>query len=178
MDSIAPVSNQSSVTMRCDPWGPVLARLVFCSICGWIIFDNATTFEPWAPGTDWAGAVFGLGVIGAGLWGVIGWLTSSLTVDHAARRLRLDRFSLWARDEERPQVIPLDTIDAVVLTPQRRAQLLLPNRIELRLRNGEKVPVSTICSSMWGMAIQGKRLAEALGCRYEEQEEPDKKRDN
>ena len=28
---------------------------------------------------------------------------------------------------------------------------------------------------MRGMAIQGKRLAEALGCRYEEQEEPDKK---
>jgi hypothetical protein len=53
--------------------------------------------------------------------------------------------------------------------------LILPNRIELRLTEGEKVPVSTICSLMWGMAIQGKRLAEAIGCRYEEQEEPNKK---
>jgi hypothetical protein len=126
-------------------------------------------------GTDWAGALFGLGVIGAGLWGMIGWVASSLMVDHAARRLLLDRFSFWTQDNERPLVIPLDTIDAVVLTPQRRAQLLLPNRIELKLRDGKKVPVSTICSLMWGMAIQGKRLAEALGCRYEEQEEPDKK---
>jgi hypothetical protein len=175
MDSSAPVSRQSLVTMRCDPWGPVVARLAFCSICGWIIFDNATTFKPWAPGTDWAGALFGLGVIGAGLWGMIGWVASSLTIDYAARRLRLDRFSLWKQDDARPLVVPLDEIDAVVLTPQRRAQLLLPNRIELRLGDGKKVPVSTICSLMWGMAIQGKRLAKALDCRYEEQEKPDKK---
>ncbi len=175
MPSIAPVSSQSSVTMRCDPWGPVLACFVFCSICGWFLFNNATTFKPWAPGTDWTGALFGLGVIGAGLWGAIGWTASSLTVDHAARRLLLDRFSLWKQNDERPLVISVDMIDAVVLTPQRRAQLLLPDRIELRLRDGKKVPVSTICSLMWGMAIQGKRLAEALGCRYEEQEEPDKK---
>jgi hypothetical protein len=160
--------------MRCDPWGPVLARLVFCSICGWLLFDSATTFKPWAPNTDWAGALFGLGVIGAGLWGVVGWIASSLTIDYAARRLVLDRFSLW-RETTDPRIIALDAIDAVVLTPQRRAQLLLPNRIELRLKGGEKVPVSTICSLMWGMAIQGKRLAEAINCRYEEQEEPDKK---
>jgi len=175
MDSVAPVSNQTSVTMRCDPWGPVLARLIFCSICGAILFDNAISFKPWAPGTDWAGALFGLAVIGAGLWGVVGWLASSLTVDRASNRLLLNRFSLWAREGELPRLIPLDEIDAVVLTPQRRAQLLLPNRIELRLKDDEKVPVSTICSLMWGMAIQGKRLAEAINCRYEEQEEPDKK---
>jgi hypothetical protein len=175
MDSVAPVSSQSFVTMRCDPWGPVVVRLVFCSICGWILFDNATTFKPWASGNDWAGALFGLGVIGAGLWGVIGWLSSSLTVDHMSRRLLLDRFSLRKRDDEGPRIIPLDAIDAVVLTPQRRAQLLLPNRIELRLKAGEKVPVSTICSMMWGMAVQGKRLADAIDRRYEEQEEPDKK---
>jgi len=175
MDSVAPVSNQTSVTMRCDPWGPVIARLVFCSICGWLLFDNATSFKPWAPGTDWAGALFGLAVIGAGLWGVVGWLASSLMVDRASNRLLLNRFSLWTRDDEHPRPIPLDEIDAVVLTPQRRAQLLLPNRIELRLKDDEKVPVSTICSLMWGMAIQGKRLAEAINCRYEEQEEPDKK---
>ena len=175
MDSVAPVSSQTSVTMRCDPWGPVLARLIFCSICGAILFDNAISFKPWAPGTDWAGALFGLAVIGAGLWGVVGWLASSLTVDRASNRLLLNRFSLWAREGELPRLIPLDEIDAVVLTPQRRAQLLLPNRIELRLKDDEKVPVSTICSLMWGMAIQGKRLAEAINCRYEEQEEPDKK---
>jgi hypothetical protein len=175
MESIAPASGELSVTMRCDPWGPVLARLVFCSICGWLLFDNATTFKPWAPGTDWGGALFGLGVIGGGLWGVIGWAASSLTIDQEAGRLLLDRFSLWTQDSERPFVIPLDAIDAVVLTPQRRAQLLLPNRIELRLKDGKKVPVSTICSMMWGMAIQGRRLAETIHCRYEEQEEPDKK---
>jgi len=175
MDSVAPVSSQTSVTMRCDPWGPVITRLVFCSVCGWLLFDNATSFKPWAPGTDWAGALFGLAVIGVGIWGVIGWLASSLTVDRASNRLLLNRFSLWAREDEQPRLIPLDEIDAVVLTPQRRAQLLLPNRIELRLKDGEKVPVSTICSLMWGMAIQGKRLAEAINCRYEEQEEPDKK---
>jgi len=175
MDSVAPVSNQTSVTMRCDPWGPVITRLVFCSVCGWLLFDNATSFKPWAPGTDWAGALFGLAVIGAGLWGVVGWLASSLMVDRASNRLLLNRFSLWTRDDEHPRPIPLDEIDAVVLTPQRRAQLLLPNRIELRLKDDEKVPVSTICSLMWGMAIQGKRLAEAINCRYEEQEEPDKK---
>jgi hypothetical protein len=175
MDSITPVSSQASITMRCDPWGPVIARLVFCSVCGWLLFDNAVAFKAWAPGTDWGGALFGLGVIGAGIWGVIGWLASSLTVDRADSRLRLNRFSLWTRDDEQPRVIPLEAIDAVVLTPQRRAQLLLPNRIELRLKDGEKVPVSTICSQMWGMAIQGKRLAEAINCSYEEQEEPDKK---
>ena len=130
--------------MRCDPGGPVLARLVFCSICGWLLFDNAITFKPWAPGTDWAGALFGLGVIGAGLWGMIGWVASSLTVDHAARRLLLDRFSFWTRDNEQPLVIPLDTIDAVVLTPQRRAQLLLPNRVELNeAQRRQEGPVST-----------------------------------
>ena len=107
--------------------------------------------------------------------GVVGWLASSLMVDRASNRLLLNRFSLWTRDDEHPRPIPLDEIDAVVLTPQRRAQLLLPNRIELRLKDDEKVPVSTICSLMWGMAIQGKRLAEAINCRYEEQEEPDKK---
>jgi hypothetical protein len=176
MDSVAPASRQTFVRMRCDPWGPVLARLVFCSICGWFLFDNATTFKPWAPNTDWAGALFGLGVMGAGLWGAVGWLASSLTIDRAARQLALSRFSLWTRDGESPRIIPLEAIDAVVLTPQRRAQLLLPNRIELRLKDGEKVPISTICSLMWGMAIQGKRLAEAINCRYEEQEEPDKKR--
>jgi hypothetical protein len=87
----------------------------------------------------------------------------------------LDRFSLWRQTSD-PRVIALEAIDAVVLTPQRRAQLLLPNRIELRLKDGEKVPVSTICSLMSGMAIQGKRLAEAIDCRYEEQEAPDNKK--
>jgi hypothetical protein len=48
---------------------------------------------------------------------MIGWVASSLTVDHAARRLLLDRFSFWTRDNEQPLVIPLDTIDAAVLTP-------------------------------------------------------------
>ena len=152
-----------------------MARFVFCSICGWILFDNATTFKPWAFGTDWAGALFGLGVIGAGLWGVLGWLASSLTIDRPAQRLLLDRFSLWRQTAD-PRVIALEAIDAVVLTPQRRAQLLLPNRIELRLKDGEKVPVSTICSLMGGMAIQGKRLADAIDCRYEEQEAPDQKK--
>ncbi len=175
MDSAAPVSSRSIVTLRCDPWGPVLARLVFCSICGWLLFDNATTFKPWAPGTDWGGALFGLGVIGAGLWGVLGWLASSLMIDRPAQRLLLDRFSLWRQTPD-PRVIPLDAIDAVVLTPQRRAELLLPNRIELRLKDGEKVPVSTICSLMSGMAIQGKRLADAIDCRYEKQETPDQKK--
>ena len=175
MESVTSVARQSSVTMRCDPWGPVIARLVFCSVCGWILFNNATAFRPWAPDPNWIGALFGLGVIGAGIWGVVGWLASSLTVERSNRRLLLDRFNFWSTGQEEPRVIPLDTIDAVVLTPQRRAQLLLPNRIELRLKDGEKVPVSTICSMMWGMAIQGKRLAAAIGCRYEEQEEPDKK---
>ena len=102
-------------------------------------------------------------------------MASSLTVDHAARRLLLDRFSLWTQDIEQPLVIPLDTIDAVVLTPQRRAQLLLPNRVELRSSETARRSRLHHCSLMRGMAIQGKRLAEALGCRYEEQEEPDKK---
>ncbi len=152
MESVAPVSGQSCVTMRCDPWRPVLARLVFCTVCGGLLLDNATMFKPWAPGTDWAGLLFALAVIGAGLWGVVGWLASSLAIDRAAGRLILNRFSLWAQSTE-PRVIPIEVIEAVVLTPQRRAQLILPNRIELRLKGGEKVPVSTICSNMWGMAI-------------------------
>ena len=75
---------------------------------------------------------------------MIGWVASSLTVDHAARRLLLDRFSFWTQDNEQPLVIPLDTIDAVVLTPQRRAQLLLPNRVELNeAQRRQEGPVST-----------------------------------
>jgi len=174
MESSAPVSGQSYITMRCDPWGPVLTRLVFCMVCGGLLLHLASEFRPWAPGTDWGQLLLGLGTIGAGLWGVLGWLASSLSVDRAAGRLSLDRFSLWAQSTE-PRIIPLEVIEAVVLTPQRRAQLILPNRIELRLQGGEKVPVSTICSNMWGMAIQAKRLAEAIGCRYEEQENPDPK---
>jgi hypothetical protein len=175
MDSVAPVSSQSTITMRCDPWGPVLTRLVFCSVCGWLLLGDATMFKPWAPGTDWGGLLFSLALIGAGIWGVVGWLASSLTVERSNRRLLLNRFSFWSSSDGQPRVIPLEAIDAVVLTPQRRVQLILPNRIELRLTDGTKVPVSTICSLMWGMAIQGKRLAEAISCRYEEQEEPDKK---
>jgi len=175
MDSIAPVASQTSVTLRCDPWGPVMARLVFCVVCGWIGFVNATTFRPWAPGTDWTDLILGIGLFGAGLWGVIGWLASWLTVDRVEKRLMLKRFTFWNAGDEQPRVIPLEAIDAVVLTPQRRAQLLRPNRIELRLTDGEKVPVSTICSLMWGMAIQGRRIADAINCRYEEQEEPDPK---
>jgi hypothetical protein len=103
------------------------------------------------------------------------WLGSSLTVDRAASRLLLHRVSAWKLDGEGPRIISLDRIDAVVLTPQRRMQLLLPNRIELRLTDGEKVPVSTVVSQMKGVAIQGKRIAEAIDCPYEEQEKPDKR---
>lgn len=175
MDSIAPVSSQASVTMRCDPWGPVITRLVFCLVCGGFGIDNAMAFRPWAPGNEWLDGLLGVGLIGAGIWGVVCWLASWLTIDRANNRLLLKRFTLWDIDEGQPRVIPLDAIDAVVLTPQRRPQLLHPNRIELRLTDGEKVPVSTIASLLGGMAIQGQRIAEAINCRYEEQEAPDKK---
>ena len=176
MDSIAPVASQASVTMRCDPWGPVIARLVFGLFFGGLGIDNAMTFRPWAQGNEWLDGLLGVGLIGAGILGVVGWLSSWLTIDRVNKRLVLKRFSFWDVGEEQPRVIPLEVIDAVVLTPQRRPQLLLPNRIELRLTDGEKVPVSTICSMLRGMTIQGQRLAAAIDCRYEEQEEPDKKK--
>jgi hypothetical protein len=71
-------------------------------------------------------------VIGAGLWGALGYIAGlSPTVSISGRKMT--------------------------------------NR-------GEKVAISTICSSMWGMTIQGKRLADAIGCRYGEQEDADQKR--
>jgi hypothetical protein len=75
--------------MRCDPWGPVIARLVFCAFFGWLGLVNATAFKPWAPGTDWGDGLLGVGLIGAGIWGVIGWLSSWLTIDRANDRLLL-----------------------------------------------------------------------------------------
>jgi hypothetical protein len=175
MDSVAPVANQTSVTLRCDPWGPVITRLVFCLVCGALGIDNAMTFRPWAPGPDWLDALLAVVLIGIGVWGVIGRLSSWLMIDRANNRLLLKRFTVWDISEGQPRVIPLDAIAAVVLTPQRRPQLLKPKRLELRLTDGEKLPVSTICSLMGGMAIQGQQIADAIDCPYEEQEEPNKK---
>ena len=152
----------------------MLTRLVFCVACGWFWWDEGTTFKPWSPGPNRYDIVFGLALIAIGLWGVLGWLMSSLTINRAASRLLLKRFSPWMPSGAR--AIRIDDIAAVVLTPQSRPWLILPNRIELRLSDGEKVAVSTISSSLWGMAIQGKRIAAAIGCPYEEQDEPDKKR--
>lgn len=175
MDSIAPVSSDSVVTMRCDPRGPVITRLVFCVVCGGLGIDNAMTSRPWAPGPDWLDAVLGVVLFGAGICSVIAWLSSWLAIDRANDRLLLKRFTFWDINEGQPRVIPLKAIAAVVLTPQRRAQLLRPKRIELRLTDGEKVPVSTISSLMAGMAVQGQEIANAIDCAYEEQEEPNKK---
>ncbi len=164
------------VTMRCDPWGPVITRRVFCLVCGGFGIDNAMTFRPWAPGPDWLDAILGVGLIVVGIWSVIAWLSSWLTIDRANDRLLLKRFTFWDINEGQPRVIPLKAIAAVVLTRQRRAQLLRPKRIELRLTDGEKVPVSTISSLMSGMAVQGQQIADAIDCTYEEQDEPDKRK--
>ncbi|HEX3973755.1 MAG TPA: hypothetical protein VHX19_20645 [Stellaceae bacterium] len=175
MDPTAPVSRQASVTMRCDPWGPVITRLVFCLVCGGLGIDNAMMFKPWAPGPDWLDAILAVVLIGIGIWSVIAWLSSWLTIDRVNNRLLLKRFTFWDINEGQPRVIPLDAIAAVVLKPQRRVQLLKPNRIELRLSDGERVVVSTIASLMGGMAVQAQEIADAIDCAYEEQDAPDKK---
>ncbi|HEX4195523.1 MAG TPA: hypothetical protein VHY80_20610 [Stellaceae bacterium] len=167
MDPTASASRQASVTLRCDPWGPVIARFAFCAITGAVLSYTSD---------DIVEGLVGLAIIGIGFWWVFVWLMSSLTVDRANNRVLLDRVTARFSGRESSRVIPRDAIDAVVLTPQLRyGPLLLPNRIELRLKNGEKLPVSNICSMMGGMALQGQQLADAIDCGYEEQERPDKK---
>lgn len=121
-------------------------------------------------------ALVGLGMIGVGAGWVIAWLASSLTVDPANNQVLLNRFSARFSGAGSPRAIPRDAVDAVVLTPQLRyGPLLLPKRIELRIRNGEKIPVSNISSMMGGMTVQGQQIADAINCAYEEQAAPDKK---
>jgi hypothetical protein len=168
MDPTASASSQASVTMRCDPWVPVIARFAFCTIAGLVLVETSD---------DVVAALVGLGMVAIGIGWVIAWLASSLTIDPASNQVLLHRFNARFAGVEASRAIPRDAIDAVVLTPQLRyGPLLLPNRIELRLKNGEKIPVSNICSMMGSMAVQGQQIADAIDCGYEEQAAPDKRR--
>ena len=51
-----------------------------------------------------------------------------------------------------------------------------PSRNELRLKNGGKIAISTICSLLSDMTTHGNRLAREIGCPYEEQGIPDEER--
>jgi hypothetical protein len=167
MDPTASAASRSSIKLRCDPWMPVIARVAFCVIAGVVLIEN---------NNDVVVALVGVGMIAIGLWWAIAWLASSLTVDSADKLVQLNRLTAQFTGRASSRVFPRDAIDAIVLTPQLRyGQLLLPKRIELRLKNGEKIPVSNICSLMGAMAEHGQQLADAINCGYEEQESPDKR---
>lgn len=60
--------------------------------------------------------------------------------------------------------------------PRYRRTLMQPSRNELRLKNGGKIAISTICSLLSDMTTHGNRLAREIGCPYEEQGIPDEER--
>jgi hypothetical protein len=167
MDPTASASRRSSITLRCDPWVPVVARFAFCVIAGVGLI---------AYNDDIVVALVGFAMIVIGLWWMIAWLASSLTVDSADNQVMVNRLTSRFTGTGSSRVVPRDAIDAVVLARQLRyGSLLLPSRIELRLKNGEKIPVSNISSLMGGMAEHGQLLADTVNCGYEEQEAPDRR---
>ena len=160
------------MTLRCDPFLAILIRLGWTWGFGLAFWHLGTEFRPWAPGPDYWQILGALVLFGWGLWHLLAWGCSSITIDQQERLLRLDRLSLNAGP---PRLIGLGEVAAVVLVPQSGPgrYALPPPRIELRLRSGEMVVVGTI-ATIFLLEDHAQRLALAIGCGVEDQRDEGK----
>lgn len=160
------------VRMWCDPREAFLTRMAFYTACGLFFLWDATTYYPWKSGSSIGETLLAIGLLIVPIVTLARSLPSRVYIDRAAGTVEIRRvagfgFPSDEDDDNEDRFIKLADVQSVVLTPQKRPQLIWPSQLQLRLRDGRRQPVSTISSYTWLMRDGAQRLAEAINVPFE-----------
>jgi hypothetical protein len=157
------MSEATPIVLRCDPWVPVVLRIVGMSVFGPFLVYLVVTSNSWHL-TNVLMLAFGLLVTVVAVLTGIHFFGSSLVIDRAADRVTLTPVS-GLRPTRRLRVLALSSIAAVTLVAEEQSgEFVTPLRVELRLLAGENVVISTAAFFMLGMVGHARKLAAAIGC--------------
>ncbi len=147
------------LTRRCDPTLLALGRVAGYAAFGGFAIELGLDSARWSGAPLGRLMVGGALMIGYGIWGLVNFLFSSISLDPETNQVSLRRSPLlftqrdWAGDRA--------AIDAIAIVRRPRGWLK-PLRLELQLADGTLLPLGTFSSTL-GVEDHAYDLSKFLG---------------